>query len=124
VSYLAGSRALESRQFPPAPSRNAESPSDDPVVTCSCIYGNELGDWVGCIADEDSVNGNICEDPLFCDIAGEDFMVEDCSPCLGVCVTGIGAYESGCACGAATMPTTWGGIKAEFGRDEAGPKSL
>jgi hypothetical protein len=37
-----------------------------PQLYCCDIYGNEGGDWVGCIADQLGVNGNFSGDPLFC----------------------------------------------------------
>ncbi|MCK4305688.1 MAG: right-handed parallel beta-helix repeat-containing protein, partial [Candidatus Eisenbacteria sp.] len=36
------------------------------MVTCSDIYGNAGGDWVGCIDWLEGVFGNISEDPHFC----------------------------------------------------------
>jgi len=38
------------------------------ALTCTDIYGNEGGDWVGCIADQVGVNGNLDSDPMFCGI--------------------------------------------------------
>jgi predicted outer membrane repeat protein len=37
-----------------------------PEPTCSDLYGNAGGDWVGCIAGQFSANGNFSADPLFC----------------------------------------------------------
>jgi hypothetical protein len=92
-----------------------------PILTCCDIYGNTGGDWVGCIADQYGVNGNFSADPKFCDTLTGDFRVEDCSPCMPGyhpdgydCGGVIGAYGSGCACGAAAEPSTWGSIKAIF----------
>jgi hypothetical protein len=36
------------------------------VLSCCDIHGNEGGDWVGYIADQNGVRGNFCADPLFC----------------------------------------------------------
>ena len=52
-----------------------------PTLTCCDIYGNAGGDWVGDIADQYGVNGNICEDPLFCDPENGDFTITSDSPC-------------------------------------------
>lgn len=52
-----------------------------PTLTCCDIYGNAGGDWVGDIADQLGVNGNICEDPLFCDPEDGDFAIPSDSPC-------------------------------------------
>jgi len=73
-----------------------------PTLTCCDIYGNEGGDWVDCIADQYGVNGNICEDPLFCDPENGDFTIRGDSPCApdynpecGL----IGAWPVGCCAG-------------------------
>jgi len=52
-----------------------------PTLSCCDIYGNAGGDWVGCIAGQLGVNGNICEDPLFCDSQNLDFTLYADSPC-------------------------------------------
>ncbi|MFC1573130.1 T9SS type A sorting domain-containing protein [Candidatus Eisenbacteria bacterium] len=51
------------------------------TLSCSDVYGNEGGDWVGSIADQYGTEGNISLDPLFCDADGGDFGLQDCSPC-------------------------------------------
>jgi predicted outer membrane repeat protein len=92
-----------------------------PTLTCCDVLGNAGGDWVGCIASQYGTDGNISEDPLFCNTAGGDFSLEDCSPCLPGnhpdgydCGGVIGAYGSGCGCGSAAEPTTWGAIKRMY----------
>lgn len=56
---------------------------DAPIFTCSDLFGNSDGDWVGCIETQLGLDGNICMDPLFC---GESHPTEPCgltegSPC-------------------------------------------
>jgi hypothetical protein len=74
----------------------------DARLTCCDIYDNTDGDWVGCIADQYSINGNISEDPLFCDPENGDFTLAENSPCLpgnhpdGVDCGLIGAFGEGC----------------------------
>jgi hypothetical protein len=51
------------------------------TLSCSDLYGNELGDWVGPIANQLGVAGNISMDPLFCDVQGGDYHLQDGSPC-------------------------------------------
>jgi predicted outer membrane repeat protein len=92
-----------------------------PTLTCCDIYGNAGGDWTGLIADQLGTNGNFSADPRFCDAPGGNLTLEDCSPCLPGyhpdgydCGGVIGAYGSGCACGAPTIPSTWGMIKAMY----------
>jgi hypothetical protein len=88
----------------------------DPVIlTCCNVYANEGGDWIGCLKDQFGVDGNISQDPLFCDV-NEDFSLCADSPCApeqSTCGL-MGALGVGCgACGKTTVePTTWGRIKA------------
>jgi hypothetical protein len=53
-----------------------------PELSCCDVYGNAGGDWVGCIAGQYGISGNIREDPLFCDPESEDFTLRVGSPCL------------------------------------------
>ncbi|MCK4632235.1 MAG: DUF1565 domain-containing protein, partial [candidate division Zixibacteria bacterium] len=53
-----------------------------PVFKCTDIYGNTGGDWVGCIADQAGIEGNLSADPLFCDTTGGEFGVRTDSPTL------------------------------------------
>ncbi len=101
--------------------------TDAGIATLNCcdIYGNEDGDWVGCIADQHGVDGNIDEDPLLCDPENMNFMLQACSPCAPFAPPNpecdlIGAWPIGCG-GTPIVPMTWGGIKARFrGRGRSG----
>jgi hypothetical protein len=67
---------------------------------CCDLYGNDGGDWVNCIQDQLGINGNITEDPLFCDTASGDYLVSSNSPCAPInnsCSVLIGAMNSYCA---------------------------
>ncbi len=92
------------------------APSGNITLTCCDIYGNTGGDWVGCIADQYGQNGNISEDPLFCDMAGENYTLHADSPCApehsGGCGL-IGAQPVGCGV-TTVVPTTWGGVKKAY----------
>ena len=71
------------------------------AITCCDIYGNAGGDWVGCIAGQDGVNGNISEDPLFCDAENGEFYLQEGSPCAPFTEPNpqcdlIGAWPVGC----------------------------
>ncbi len=90
-----------------------------PTLTCCDVYGCEVGDWTGCIAEQYGVNGNISEDPLFCYSSMEDVSLCEDSPCApgnnpecGL----IGALDVACGpCGpAVTKDTSWGLLKAMF----------
>jgi len=86
-----------------------------PTLTCCDVYGNAGGDWVGCIAGQGGVSGNIYEDPLFCD---DCLYLQDCSPCVeGYGCGRIGVYGVGCPCGGGPTrveKSTWSGLKAMF----------
>jgi hypothetical protein len=70
-------------------------------LRCCDLYGNDGGDWVGCIAGLYGVEGNISAGPFFCDPGNGDFGLADFSPCApdqspGECGL-IGAYGVACA---------------------------
>jgi len=68
-------------------------------LSCSDVYGNDLGDWVLCLSDQLGVAGNISFDPLFCDLAAGDLTLHENSPCLpggNSCGVTMGALEEGC----------------------------
>jgi hypothetical protein len=68
-------------------------------VSCSDVFGNAGGDWTGCLAGQLGQDGNISEDPLFCDAANGDLRIETGSPCAppqsGACGL-IGGLPAGC----------------------------
>ncbi|MBN1826990.1 MAG: right-handed parallel beta-helix repeat-containing protein [Candidatus Eisenbacteria bacterium] len=76
-----------------------------PILSCTDVYGNDGGDWTGCIASSDSVSGNFSADPLFCggvENPLDSLSLQGISPCaLDTCGTGsaygvIGARPVGC----------------------------
>jgi len=87
-------------------------------LACCDVYGNEGGDWVGCIALQYGVDGNLNQDPLFCDIYNDDTTLCANSPCLpggNGCGVLIGAHGQGCAaCSAPVQRSSWGAIKAMY----------
>lgn len=69
-------------------------------LTCCNIYGNHSGDWVGAIAGQFGLDGNISVDPLYCDAANGDLFLDASSPLLpqnNSCGTLIGALGQGCS---------------------------
>ncbi len=68
-------------------------------LTCCDIYGNDGGP--GSVASQIGTNGNISEDPLFCDPAAGNFRLEPTSPCTPHTPPNpecglIGAHPVGC----------------------------
>ena len=56
-----------------------------PVINCTDIYGNSLGDWVGTLAGQAQTGGNLSVDPLYCTQApGDDsrFFLNAVSPVI------------------------------------------
>jgi len=95
------------------------------VALSACnVYGNGAGDWVECIADQGTIDGNFSADPLFCHAELGDLTLYADSPCLpgnhpeGGDYGLIGAWSAGCsATGIAaetTVQTSWGAIKATY----------
>lgn len=83
--------------------------------TCTDIFGNEGGDWVGGIANQLGVNGNISEVPLFCDPDMSDFHLRSDSPCApenNDCGVLMGAWPVGCSTSAEAV--TWSSIKTLY----------
>jgi hypothetical protein len=89
----------------------------EPTLMCCDVYGNEDGDWVGCLEGQLGVDGNIGEDPLLCDLGIPFLGVHEESPCAPFSRPNpecdlIGAGE---VCQApATVSTSWGQIKARY----------
>jgi predicted outer membrane repeat protein len=90
----------------------------DPLLWCSDVFGNAGGDWVGPIASQQGVEGNISSDPLFCgDLAPDDpWSLEAGSPCAAAAnpVCGIvGAFDVSCGY-SPVWGTSWTAIKAMY----------
>jgi len=68
-----------------------------PQVICTDLWGNADGDGI-CGVDS---TGNFSANPLFCDLAGGDFTLDEASPCLGGPCGQVGAHGAGtCTTGA------------------------
>lgn len=91
--------------------------TSEATLTCCNIYGNHF-DWEERIADQYGINGNISEDPLYCDPVNKDFTLQTCSPCRPFSPPNpecdlIGAWSVGCG-GTPVQSASWGRIKALF----------
>ena len=88
-----------------------------PVLACCDVFGNEGGDWVGCLAGQDTLAGNLAEDPLFCDPDAGNVDLRDGSPCAptGGC-GGVGAAGVRCIATpvAAFETRSWGRVKTGY----------
>jgi hypothetical protein len=77
------------------------SVTSDAVITCTDIYGNIGGDWWSPFMDSISnENGNMSNDPLFCDTSLSDYRLYDnstCTPQKNECGVLIGSMDIGCA---------------------------
>ena len=88
------------------------------MLFCCDIYGNEYGDWAGCIANQYGINGNISKDPMFCMEYTGDFSIHANSPCAPGSSPNpecglIGAWDIGCG-GTHARPATWGTLKSMY----------
>ena len=87
-------------------------------LRCCDIFGNAGGDWVGQFAGQLGINGNISEDPLFCDPMTRDLTLHANSPCAPYTEPNpecdlIGAWQVGCE-PTPVSSASWGEIKAIF----------
>lgn len=82
-------------------------PGSNPEISCSDIYGNEGGDWVGILAPWLGVAGNISVYPQFCGPTNIDapYSLREGSPCTAEANPGcgqMGAFGIGCEDAAST----------------------
>jgi hypothetical protein len=71
------------------------------VLSCTDIFGNAGGDWIGRIADQLGINGCFSADPLFCNAVVGNYALAETSPCAPahspVGCGLIGAHQVACA---------------------------
>ncbi|MBN2170903.1 MAG: hypothetical protein JW819_06260 [Candidatus Krumholzibacteriota bacterium] len=89
-------------------------------AACSDVFGNELGDWVDCLAGGLSEISNFSEDPELCGITGSgNCLLQSDSFCApgnhpnGVACGLIGARDVGCD-ETAARAATWSAVKARY----------
>jgi predicted outer membrane repeat protein len=70
-------------------------------LLCCDVYGNEGGDWVGCIAGQYGISYNFSMDPEFCNVYTGDYSIAAGSPCAPdnppVGCGLVGALDIGCS---------------------------
>jgi predicted outer membrane repeat protein len=119
--YLMHAATLQAENTIISRSREGEAVACDlwggATLNCCDLFGNEGGDWVGCIEDQAGRSDNMSADPLFCNVDDGDFHLAETSPCAeehaGACGL-IGRY--GVECASAVEEATWGGVKALYRR--------
>ena len=88
------------------------------VLECCVVFGNDGGDWVGCVEDQLGLPGNSASDPLFCSLRpldDRDWTLRSISPCAednSECGA-IGAWDVGCG-DTPVHCTSWGRLKVLF----------
>ena len=68
-------------------------------TACNNVYDNLGGNYAGDMDDQTGINGNISEDPMFCDSPHGDYSIANLSPCLPAnngCGVLMGRYGEGC----------------------------
>jgi hypothetical protein len=82
------------------------------TTSCNVFWDNTAGDVQGLALD----STDRVVDPMFCDVALDDFTLHEASPCLPANSLGcgqIGAFGQGCGT-VSLQPTTWAKIKAMY----------
>jgi hypothetical protein len=77
------------------------------TLTCCDVYGNEGGDWVGCIAGQDTLDDNLHIDPMFCMADSQDYHLSwnsICAEANNPACGQIGALPADCG-----VPVSWSG---------------
>ncbi|MCB9466590.1 MAG: hypothetical protein H6682_23035 [Candidatus Eisenbacteria bacterium] len=80
------------------------------TVSCTDVFGNDFGDWIGPLSGLDVVDGNLSVDPLFCDWGGEDYALRANSPCAEAAQPDcgrIGGLDVGCEAEPAKADRSW-----------------
>ncbi len=78
---------------------SASGTNNNPELFCCNVFGNEMGDWTGCIAGQAVINDNFSLDPVFCDTFLNDFHLYGTSPCApsnNSCGVLVGALDVDC----------------------------
>jgi hypothetical protein len=73
----------------------ADGPAIPQFLRCN-LFGNRGPDWADPLASQAGSNGNLTQDPLFCDRARNDYRLRPESPCLLESSEPIGAFGRGC----------------------------
>jgi len=69
-------------------------------INCCNMFNNRIGNYIGALEGYEIINGNISENPMFCDTTNNDFHIASISPCApenNECGELIGAFNVGCS---------------------------
>jgi hypothetical protein len=66
------------------------------VIECTNIWHPTENAWAGSIGSQLGQNGNISQDPVFCDDQNGNFSLSSISPCLDAACGTMGAFGLGC----------------------------
>lgn len=92
-------------------------PGVSPAFACNDAWENPGGNYTGYVDDPTGTEGNISADPLFCNLALDDYRLREdsaCAPAHSPAGCGlIGALDVGCGV-TAVEPATWGVVKSRY----------
>jgi hypothetical protein len=81
-------------------------------LSCSNLFGNSGGDWIGPFADQLGTAGNLAIDPVFCNLAAGNLALDNASPCAPLQSNGCGLIGAlGAVC---RTPTEVGSVPTDF----------
>lgn len=89
--------------------------SDSMTLSCCDVWDNAEGNYGLNMTDQTGIDGNISEDPLFCDAPSSDYSIDAASPCApdhNACGMYFGSETVGCD--SPVEPMSWGALKALF----------
>jgi subtilisin family serine protease len=91
-------------------------PAAPALYSCNDVFGNAGADYSG-MTDPTGTNGNISEDPVFCDSVAGNFSINSASPCSAANSGGcglIGALDVDCGGDTSPVPEADNGIPVAF----------
>jgi hypothetical protein len=88
-----------------------------PTIRCVDAWENTGGNYTGEISDPTGQDGNIAEDPIYCDPIGSDYGLREDSPCapdFNPSCGLIGAVGVECTKQTPVRAVSWGGVRSLF----------
>ncbi len=78
---------------------DCSNPDNAPVLNCTDVFGNDGGDWINGIEEQETLNNNFCSNPYFCSMTTGDYSLHVSSPCApdnSNCGTLVGVLDVAC----------------------------